>query len=343
MYITAGFFNVFLKHFEHIEVNLPKLFSGFDTDIQILESPHERFNAGILGQYLEQIVAKTGNPRIGLETGFTIPFSVTGSIYNICRDHKTPRELFSIPFDFSYHMVKDIDWYVTREEGDFLYFEIMLNQEFENTYPIAARQWREMQYGVSLQFAYSFTGRYLYPVCVHSPYPQEGERDRLTEFLSCPVKYGQQGQVLVFNKNVLDLPLITPNVGLLPVFEAYIHEIRLLEEQHSAWTNSVYRHLMHSLSSAHLSLDSVAEKFNMSSRNLHRKLKEEGTSYQQILDRLRMELSLKYLKEKISLTEIAFLLGFDSQSAFNKFFRKKFNSTPNKFNPTNKTMHPAAK
>lgn len=190
MYITVGFFNIFLKYFKHIDIDILKLFSGFKTDMKILESPHAKLDVGILGQYLEQLVIQTGNHRIGLEMGFIIPFSVTGAIYNIWRHHKTPRELFTTPFDFTYQMVNGIDTYATKEDNQFLYYEIAINQEFEEAYPIAARQWREMQYGASLQYAYSFTGRYIYPNCVHSIYPQEGEHDKLAEFLGCPIKFG---------------------------------------------------------------------------------------------------------------------------------------------------------
>lgn len=130
---------------------------------------------------------------------------------------------------------------------------------------------------------------------------------------------------------ILDLPIVTINKGLLPIFEDYMNEIQLVEEQQNKWSNSVRRHLIHSLSISNLKLDFVAERFNMSKRSLHRKLKEEGTSYQQILDSLRMELSRKYLKEKIPLVEIAHLLGFESQSAFNKFFQKHFQIKPSQF------------
>jgi len=110
-----------------------------------------------------------------------------------------------------------------------------------------------------------------------------------------------------------------------------MNEIQFVEEQQNKWSNSVRRYLTHSLSVSNLKLDFVAERFNMSKRSLHRKLKEEGTSYQQILDSLRMELSRKYLKEKIPLVEIAYLLGFESQSAFNKFFQKHFQMKPSQF------------
>ena len=44
---------------------------------------------------------------------------------------------------------------------------------------------------------------------------------------------------------------------------------------------------------------------------------------------------LKYLKEKISLPEIGFLLGFESQSAFNKFFKKHFRVQPSAYKESN--------
>lgn len=331
MYITSGFFSILLKQFDNIEVDVPGIFAAFKTDTKVLDSPRTKINAGILGRYLEQVVAKTGNHRIGLETGFILPFAMTGAVYNVWRKYTSPRELFASPFDFEHPIINDINIQSTKEEDDFFYFELSMNREFTETYPVAARQWIEMQYGIGLQLAFSLSGRYVYPVSAHSIYTREGVTDKLTEYLGCPVKFGQEKFALIFNKVVLDLPIIVVNKELLPVFEDYMNEIRLSEEQLNKWSDSVRRYIMHSLSASDLSLDHVAERFNMSKRNLHRKLKEECTSYQQILDNLRIELSRKYFKKKIPLTEIAFLLGFESQSAFNKFFRKHFQVTPNQF------------
>lgn len=331
MYVTAGLFSILLKQFEDVEVNVPKIFSTFKTDLKTLASPLSRIDAGILGQYFEKIVARKNNHRIGLETGFMLPFMVTGSIFNICRNYTTARELFAAPFDFTHLTENDIHKLTTKEDRNFFYFELTVDQEFTSMYPVAARQWIEMQYGIALQYAYSFSGRYVYPVAVHSLYPQEGEYDRLMEYFGCPVKFEQNKFAIVFNKAVLNLPITTPNSGLLPMFEDYMNEIQILEEQQNKWSSSVRRYLRHSLSASNLSLDLVAERFNMSKRNFHRKLKAEGTSYQQVLDNVRVELSRKYLKEKIPLREIAFLLGFESQSAFNKFFHKHFHTTPSQF------------
>lgn len=331
MYISSGFFGILLKHFEHIKVDTLKIFAEFETDIKILESPLTRMNVGILGRYLEQIVSKTNNPRIGLEMGFAIPFMVARIIFNNCKDYKTLRELFDAKFDLSYPIVNGIHEYLPKEEGEFFYYEISINSEFSETYPVAARLWLDMQYGLNCQYAYSITGRYIYPVLLHSIYPKDGEVDRLEEYFSCPVKFEQDKSALIFNKNVLDLPISLVNSRLLSFFEDYMKEIQIIEEQQKKWSCLVRRYILHSLSTSNLSLNILAEKLNMSRRNLHRKLKEEGMSYQQILDSLRMELSSKYLKEKIPLVEIAFLLGFESQSAFNKFFQKHFQIKPSQF------------
>lgn len=331
MYITAGLFSMLLKQFEDVDIDLSKIFANFKTDPKVLEYPLEKIDAGILGRYFEQIAIKKNNHRIGLETGFMMPFVATGPIFNVCRNKSTMRELFANPLDFEHPTINGINEQTTREEGDFFYFELALDPEFSEKYPVGARQWIEMQYGIALQYGISFTGRYVYPVLAHSTYAKEGKHDRLMEYLSCPIQFEQKKFALVYNRSALDLPIVTANSSLFPVFANYMNEIQISEEQKNVWTNSVRRYLMHSLSTSNLNLNIVAEKFNMSKRNLHRKLKEEDTSYQQILNNLRMELSRKYLKENIPLTEIAFLLGFESQSAFNKFFKKQFHTAPNQF------------
>jgi len=69
--------------------------------------------------------------------------------------------------------------------------------------------------------------------------------------------------------------------------------------------------------------ENVASELNLSVRNLQRRLKEAGTSYQAILDDSREELSMKLLKTlDVPLYEISFLVGFTEPSAFYKAFKR---------------------
>lgn len=287
-------------------------------------------NVDILGRYIEQIVVKTKNYRVGVDMGFIIPFTVSG-IFNNYKNYATLRELFDAQFDLSYPTVNGINEYSTKEDGDFFHYEISVNREFAEKYPIAARQWTEMQYGIAFQYTYSLIGRYVSPVLIHSVYTKDGDNDKLMDYLDCPIKFEQDKCALIYKRDVLNLPIMTVNKELLSAFEDYMNEIQRSEERQNKWSASVRRYIMHGLATSNLNLNLIAGRFNMSKRNLHRRLKEEGTSYQQILNSLRMELSQKYLKEKIPLVEIAFLLGFESQSAFNKFFQKHFQIKPSQF------------
>ena len=64
-------------------------------------------------------------------------------------------------------------------------------------------------------------------------------------------------------------------------------------------------------------------------RNLQLKLKEEGTTYTEVLKTIRIALAKEYLAENnASLTEIAHLLGYSDPSVFHHFFKKETGCTP---------------
>ncbi len=70
----------------------------------------------------------------------------------------------------------------------------------------------------------------------------------------------------------------------------------------------------------------------MSVRQLQGRLKQEGTSYQKLLDQVREELAIGYLnKGDATLCEVAFLLGYSEQGAFNHAFKRWTGSTPGEF------------
>jgi AraC-like DNA-binding protein len=68
---------------------------------------------------------------------------------------------------------------------------------------------------------------------------------------------------------------------------------------------------------------SIARKLGMSARNLQRQLAEEGTSFKELLNDARADLARTYVTERrLSVTEIAFLLGFADTSAFSRAFKR---------------------
>lgn len=73
----------------------------------------------------------------------------------------------------------------------------------------------------------------------------------------------------------------------------------------------------------------VARELGMSARNLQRHLAEEGTSFKELLNDARVTLARNYVAEgRLSVTEIAFLLGFADTSTFSRAFKRWTGKSP---------------
>ncbi len=80
------------------------------------------------------------------------------------------------------------------------------------------------------------------------------------------------------------------------------------------------------------SLAIAASSFHMSVRHLQNKLREEGFSYQALLDEARKGIALRHMRKgEVMFCDIAFLLGFSEQSSFTHAFRKWTGLTPREY------------
>lgn len=76
----------------------------------------------------------------------------------------------------------------------------------------------------------------------------------------------------------------------------------------------------------------AAEHFAVSVRTFIRKLKQEDSSYQLLLDEVRKELVVWYLSnDELSIEQIASKVGYADTSNFSRVFRRWFNQTPTEF------------
>ena len=74
---------------------------------------------------------------------------------------------------------------------------------------------------------------------------------------------------------------------------------------------------------------------HVSLRSLQRKLKEEDTSYKDLLEETRRQLALQYLRDsRRSIGEITYLLGFSEPSNFTRAFKRWTGKSPVQYRMT---------
>lgn len=193
-----------------------------------------------------------------------------------------------------------------------------------------ARQCVEFSAANLLRAVRGLVGEPITPLQVSFVHPRRDGRADFEAFFGCKVVFGAAENVIVLRKADLARPIRSADDRLLALLLRYCEEVL---SRHSApppaLVERVERMIADRLSKGEARLATVAAACGMSTRSLTRRLAEHGTSFKDLVENLRRELALRYLEETtLSLTEIAFLLGYSEVSSFNHAFRRWTGKTP---------------
>ncbi len=163
--------------------------------------------------------------------------------------------------------------------------------------------------------------------------PSDATLDEYETLLGAKLRFGAPTFEARFPRIWLDLPVTNADTELFAELSR-IAEQRLATRKRETNERPIIRatreRILERLSRGRPSLPEVAESLGLTKRSLQRRLADENVSFSNLLDEVRREIVPRYLREKeLSLTEIAFLLGFSEQSTFNHTFRQWFSMTPN--------------
>jgi AraC-like DNA-binding protein len=208
--------------------------------------------------------------------------------------------------------------------------EVTINYHLSDAGLAAPRQ--AIEFGAanlvrSLRF---LTNSRLRPVEVKFRHSRNHEIAKFERFFGCPVRFGTRHNSLTFSRRQLALPLATADKRLHGLLTGYCEEILANREDTSPdLRHRVERIIAKLLCRGEAGTEAVAHELGMSVRTLARRLGELRESFGQILDELRHDLALRYLRDSnLSLSQIAFLLGYSELSAFSHAFRRWTKTTP---------------
>ncbi len=144
------------------------------------------------------------------------------------------------------------------------------------------------------------------------------------ELLGCSPTVGAEVGGFTIGLDVWRAPLLLRDERMRQSLEA--HAESLLAE-HGEGPDATQRRVREAIAGelrgGDPSIQTVAKKLATTPRTLQRRLAEQGVSYQQVVDGLRAELAERYLeRERLAITEVAFLLGYSEASSFARAYRR---------------------
>jgi AraC-like DNA-binding protein len=173
------------------------------------------------------------------------------------------------------------------------------------------------------------TNRDFAPSRVTFAHTRNSSLREIHRIMRCPVEFACAADSWVLPQSVMELPIVSEDSHLLQILETHAND--LLSQRHTAagLRGLVENRLVSVLPSGRVQAATVAQQLGMSERSFRRRLAEEGTTFSELLDRVRNSLALRYLEDQhISLQQIAWLLGYSELSAFNHAFKRWSGTSP---------------
>lgn len=180
-----------------------------------------------------------------------------------------------------------------------------------------------------IQFARNVTGVVIVPEAVHFIEPPPDDAMTYRDFFGCPVLFAQDATRIILPASLLSLPLRLADPALVSMLEQQVQAGIAALPTKDPFEQEIRQRIARHLLQGEPGLRHLAAELNASGRTLRRHLSQHGWSYRALLDDIRKHLAEDYLRDRrLALPEVALLLGYSEQSAFNRAFLRWFNLTP---------------
>lgn len=160
------------------------------------------------------------------------------------------------------------------------------------------------------------------PVRISVAHPAPHDVSYFFSYFRCPVEFNTEKNTLYIDREQAGERITGANEYLAQLNDHIVTRY-LAHHSRQDIVNRTRAAILDSLSDGLATEKAVADSLHMSARQLSRKLKEEETSFRDLLVECRRELAQQYISDgTLSLTEISFLLGFSEASSFSRAFRR---------------------
>ena len=253
---------------------------------------------------------------LGLRIATQRSFATIGPLGLLMREQPTIRDVIKVLVDYIWMQVEGLNLSTDEQDGTFV-----LAAEIPGHRGSNQRQTIELIIGVITGAIRRFVGRAWCPEMVTFRHRRPESVKLHEEFFGKVPLFAQDQNAIVLATHTLQIEVPHADPTAAKHIARYMEMI-------SGTRNQDFKDKVRQLIAAAVpqelsQMDRIAQQLDMHPRTLHRRLTSEGTTFNQLLNEVRLEMMQTHLDvgEK-SLTEISELLGFSSLSAFSRWKRK---------------------
>jgi len=178
------------------------------------------------------------------------------------------------------------------------------------------------------------------PLRVDLSYEKPRYLANLKQMLGDNLHFKQPLNAVHYERRSLDLPQAHVSTRIYDgVAEEFAKMFSLNASQSDPFSLALHAAIRAELPKGECSIEQIAGKLSISRRTLQRRLSERSTNFQQLVQGIKSSLAKKYLRDdRLSVIQIAFLLGYGDHSTFSAAFKVWNHMSPTEYRQCGHTV-----
>ena len=300
------------------------------VDIPRQPNPKSRYSLELFDNLLSVAARELGNPHLGLSVGEKFRIATYTDLGNILAFCKDIEEAAYINKRYS-SLVHTLGVPHVRKENlgsgpkdTFIWEPNFPKSEYQTFY--RATEFVISNYLTSLNWLAWGFGKGV--VEVHFAHAPSASIDVYEELTGCKTKFGMDCYRLIMADNIMNRPLPTANAHQLNILKAKQDVILSAFNETNNLITRAEGAILNIIRNQRPTVDVVANNLGFSDRTMKRHLKDQSTTYREILERVKRRMCDDLLDDGMELAQISQTLWYNDQAAFTRAYKRWHGVTP---------------
>lgn len=322
--VDIGYVNRILFAAEQAGSNRGIILEAADLDPTILEDTAARIPHEVQTIIWDEAARGSNDPYFGLhlaEIYFPDKFGLAGHVIRAC---STLGSAFDRMSQYMHLVHRGVEFSM-----DILDDRICLTQKMTVPPWITSRHAAEHAMATIYIESKRLSRQLFDPLKVSFQHAAPADLIEYQRIFGCPLVFGSSRNEIQFDLDVYDMPVRSAHAEKLAYYEAIADSVLNSLKPVDDFIMLARKAVFDSIITCNGSMAEVANKMDMSIKELRKGLNERGVSFRLMSSAMKRHMALTYLEDKSwSLADVAFVLGFGNTSSFNRAFKSWTGDTP---------------
>lgn len=328
---TIRYIHIILETVKHLGYSRSEFLRSLQIPLDFMDGHLIRLPLSTIHFILEKAIEFTNTPQFGLIAGQRGQTSDFGIMNHVWMNVENIEEIFAINIKYSKLMNESMK---TRlEPGELIthYYA-----DFEDSLPKIRDTLVAFDFAAKLYVGKSLIGESrradIHFDSVSVTCSDLSQKLFYEKTFDCPILFSQPTNVISFKTKILSLEIKNSDFR---VKDALLTEVERIvpKDDNQKLIIDLSKIIIEMLNKrVPLRTKEIAESINMSLSTLKRRLQKSDTTITDICHKVKIEFAEQLLQDKaLTISEVAFKLGFSEPSTFHRFFKEKMGVTPKEY------------